>query len=306
MVLTDSLTQKTALTLKSRDGYPLGVTRFGEFTKGVVVLGGATAVPQRFYQAFAEYLASRGLGVITFDYRGIGDSRRPGSLKGFEADYLDWAQLDFGAVLDHALTLAPTWVVGHSFGGHAFPLTGVANLTQGLWTFATGAGWHGYMPWTEWPKVLAFWNVLGPLAVARAGYLPAKSLGLGEDLPKGVYEQWRHWCRFPNYWFDDQEHQMQQAFSDVRVDVKGTNSVDDTWATPASAQAFLSHYTNASLTLETLNPKTLGFRSIGHMGYFRRQVGAWLWPRIAEWALGISPQPSRGVVKSSPSANANV
>ncbi len=41
-----------------------------------VLLCTATGVPQRFYVAFARWLAQQGLDVLTFDYRGIGASLR--------------------------------------------------------------------------------------------------------------------------------------------------------------------------------------------------------------------------------------
>lgn len=52
----------------------------------VAVIGSATGVSQHFYGSFATYLASKqGTGdacvVVTFDFRGTGDSR-PQSLKG--------------------------------------------------------------------------------------------------------------------------------------------------------------------------------------------------------------------------------
>ena len=41
-------------------------------------------MPLRIYRGFASYLAGRGCAVLTYDYRGTGDSR-PTSLAGFKA-----------------------------------------------------------------------------------------------------------------------------------------------------------------------------------------------------------------------------
>ena len=47
---------------------------------------------------FACFLQRQGFGVVTFDYRGIGDSRPP-SLKGCSAQMHEWGQQDIAGVL---------------------------------------------------------------------------------------------------------------------------------------------------------------------------------------------------------------
>lgn len=271
-------------TVTTADGYAIGA-RVWEPNPGgaVIVVAGATAVPQRFYERFARFMSVQGFNVITFDYRGIAESKH-GPLKGFNANYMDWAERDTEAVFNVALNIGPTLVVGHSFGGHAFGLVASSNKTLGLYTFATGAGWHGHMIPRARPKVLFMWNVLGPILTTARGYLPASSVGMGEDLPLGVYQQWRRWCKHPNYWFDDPEVDFEPRFAEVRVPIVAENATDDSWAPPNSARAFMSHYTNAPLSYRTLEPSAIGERTIEHMGYFREHIGLKLWPRIVEWA----------------------
>ncbi len=256
----------TPFTIDATDGYPLAATRY-EAERGDrprVIVAGATGVPQRFYRRFAEFLAAAGHEVVTFDYRGIGASRR-GSLAGFQADFLTWAERDLEAVVSGSLATRPTAVVGHSFGGHAFGLLSKANETLGLYTFGTGAGWHGHMPVSERPRVLFFWNVLGPLATRTAGYWPASRFGMGEDLPLGVYQQWRRWCRYPSYFFEDQSLELERRFEAVRVPLVAVNAIDDQWAPPRSAKAFMEGYVNAPLDLRVIRPA----RPVGHLGYFK-------------------------------------
>lgn len=52
-------------------------------------------------------------------------------------------------------------------------------------------------------RVTIMWRVLGPLIVKAKGYLAWSLLGMGEDLPRDVFYQWRHWCQWPRYVFDD-------------------------------------------------------------------------------------------------------
>jgi len=273
-----------AFTLEALDGFPLGAVLYGTVTpaRPLVLVAGATGVPQGFYRRFAEHLVSHGYAVLTVDYRGIGRSRT-GPLRGFQADYLDWAEKDLAAVVGWALGQGPTAVVGHSFGGHAFGLLPRANDTLGLYTFGTGAGWHGYMPALEQPKVLFMWNVLGPLVTRVHGYLPSRYLGLGEDLPLGVYRHWREWCRNPDYWFSDPRYDMARRFAQVKAPVVAVNSVDDRWASPRSAAAFMAGYSGAPVELRTLTPSQVGLRRIEHMGYFRSLAREALWPDVLEW-----------------------
>src|SRR5918999_2179825 len=105
--------------LPANDGYMLAATLF--LPRGAkqqaILINSATAVPRKIYRAFATYLAGRGSVVLTYDYRGIGDSR-PASLKGFPATMSDWAALDVAATVSWMRGRykgLPLSVVGHSF-----------------------------------------------------------------------------------------------------------------------------------------------------------------------------------------------
>ena len=91
----------------------------------------ATAVPRKLYRGFAGYLAKRGCAVLTYDYRGTGDSRQraltgsnqPKSLVGFKASMSDWAAQDISAAvawMRERYKALPFAYVGHSFGARAY------------------------------------------------------------------------------------------------------------------------------------------------------------------------------------------
>src|SRR3546814_16319071 len=69
--------------------------------RGLVIIHAATGVLARYYHRYAEYLAGRGCDAITYDYRGIGDSRPP-RLKGCCDRGREWGTQAFAAVLDAA------------------------------------------------------------------------------------------------------------------------------------------------------------------------------------------------------------
>lgn len=273
------------LTLTAADGYELAALRYRspQPAKAHLVVGGATGVPQGFYKRFAEHAARRGFDVLTLDYRGIGGSAPP-SLKGFRMDYLDWGRLDLAAgVQAMRQDGVPLYLVGHSYGGHALGLLPRYDWVDGAWTFATGAGWHGWMPPLERLRVLFMWRVLGPVWTRMAGYLPWSRLGMGEDLPLDVYRQWRHWCRFPRYFFDDPRMAATTGrFDEVRFPIVAANALDDAWAPPASRDAFMAGYRNASVRAVTIDSRRAGLGPIGHMGYFRPKALP-LWNEALDW-----------------------
>jgi len=55
----------------------------------VVIINAATSVRCRYYFRFAAFLFGEGMDLITYDYRGIGESR-PATLRGFDAGWIDW------------------------------------------------------------------------------------------------------------------------------------------------------------------------------------------------------------------------
>src|SRR4051795_1809971 len=121
------------ITFPAADGYSLGATLYlpRGTRRNAVLINSATAVPRKLYKGFASYLARRGCAVLTYDYRGTGDSRqkspvgynKPRSLAGFKASMSDWAALEVtaavGGMRERYKTL-PLNYVGHSFGGQAF------------------------------------------------------------------------------------------------------------------------------------------------------------------------------------------
>jgi len=273
-------------TLHTADGYPLQAIHYAAAGKarGRLVVAGATGVPQRFYSRFAQFAVGQGIEVWTLDYRGIALSRPP-RLEKLRMNYLDWARQDLTALLAHVSASGdgPLWMVGHSYGGHAFGLLPGNDRVQRFATLATGAGWHGWMPPLERWRVRFMWYVLGPVIVRAKGYLAWSLLGMGEDLPRDVFYQWRHWCQWPRYFFDDPAMpEVSAQFARVQTPILAINASDDKWAPPASRDAFMAAYRNAPVQSLTIEPSSLGMPAIGHMAYFRPQANR-LWQLILDW-----------------------
>ena len=205
------------ITFPAADGYLLGATLFlpRGAKRHAVLINSATAVPRRIYKGFASYLARRGCAVLTYDYRGIGDSRQksltgynqPRSLVGFKASMSDWAALDVTAAvawMRERYKDLPLGYVGHSFGGQALGLLPNNTEVARALLIAAQAGYWKLMASPERYRVYALLNFVGTPLTRLLGYAPGWS-GLGEDLPKGVFEQWTGWVMSPRYLFDDRQ-----------------------------------------------------------------------------------------------------
>ncbi|MER2561001.1 MAG: alpha/beta fold hydrolase, partial [Myxococcaceae bacterium] len=137
----------TPIRISATDGYALGARRFGDQSAGpYVVIAGATAVKQAYYARFAAWLSLQGCTVLTFDYRGIGESR-PARLRGFEARLRDWGERDLEGVLRFALEdkgSRPLHVIGHSVGGQLLGLAASNGSIDRIVTVGSQSGYWGH------------------------------------------------------------------------------------------------------------------------------------------------------------------
>ena len=269
---TQTAFESTTIDFLAHDGYMLtGILYTPKTVKARIVVACATGVPQPFYRRFAEFSAAQGFEVLTFDYRGIHLSA-PKQLKDFQMSYLDWGEHDLTGAIDRLKSdNLPLFMVGHSYGGQALGLTRNHHKVSAMYCYGTGAGWHGFMPFKERVKVQVIWNIVFPPMVAIKGYLPWSKLNMGADLPKGVYQQWRKWCKNPTYFFaDPQQQDLHQRYAEVKTPIFSVAALDDDWALPQSRDSFMQHYRQAPMHYIDISAKDYELKAIGHMGYFRK------------------------------------
>jgi predicted alpha/beta hydrolase len=271
-----------SITLPAADGYALAGSLFapaGEPGR-VVLVAPATGVRRRLYAAFARHLAGRGMAVMTWDWRGIGDSRPP-RLRGFQATMLDWARGDLAGAIAWAGERYPgakLVAVGHSFGGQSIGLAPNAGRLDALVTVAAQSGWWGHWPARNRLAYAALWHLVMPGVARAVGYVPGW-MGIGEDLPGGVARQWAAWCRRREYLGDWSGH---AAF---RAPILSLSFSDDAYAPPAAVDALHRRYASAPVERRHVTPAEAGARRIGHFGFFRTGVTPTLWSDTADWLL---------------------
>lgn len=276
----------TDLTLSAPDGRALAATVFEPDgpTRAAVVMLNATGAPRRFYRHFAGFLATRGLAVLTFDYRGVAGSalERP---RRDEATMLDWAHLDARAAFGFAASRwpgVPRWVVGHSFGGQALGLIPEVADLEGAVIVSSGVGDMRRFPWRFRLRHEPGLRWLVPIVVRLFGYVPSW-LGLGENLPRGVMSQWRRWCLTRDY-IRGALGVANTQYDQVCLPIVHYEITDDDWAPRPATARLQSWYTSAQIEVRRVAPADVNQRRLGHFGFFRRG-GEGFWPGVVEFFL---------------------
>jgi predicted alpha/beta hydrolase len=283
------------ITFPATDGYPLGASLYlpRGAKRHAVLINSATAAPRKIYKGFASYLASRGCVVLTYDYRGIGGSRqqaaaghhRPRSLAGFNASMSEWAARDVTAAvawMRQRYNDFPLNYVGHSFGGHALGLLENNTEVSRALLIAAQAGTWKLMTSPERYRVYVAMNFIGTPLARMIGYVPGW-IGIGEDLPKGVFLQWVRWVMSERYLFDDPDLPALANFRNYRGALRALCLSDDPWSTPPAVELLCSGFTAVTPDIATISPADAGVAKIGHFGFFRPQHRDTLWRGAAEW-----------------------
>ncbi len=269
------------IRIPARDGFELAATLFGDGNADtVIVISSATAVPRRFYRHYAEFLVNEGFDVITYDYRGVGESR-PKSLKGFDAKMRDWGMLDMAGVVDWAKSEMPAdrlFMVAHSVGGQVAGMLDNSEAIDGMVTFSSQSG-HWLKQGAEQKIMVGIHaHITLPLLSTFYGYMPWSKLG-GEDLPKGAAMEWARWCRSPGYLLDDDSLPLDR-YGTFDAPILAYSIEDDKWGTPRSVDAMMGAYPNVQR--RHIIPEQHELRGLGHFGYFRPTSAA-LWPDSVTW-----------------------
>ncbi|MEW6643665.1 MAG: alpha/beta fold hydrolase [Pseudomonadota bacterium] len=275
------------IVLPAGDGFSLAATLYMPRAPRhhAVLISSAAAVPRRFYRNFASYIAARGCVVMTYDYRGIGGSR-PKSLAGFKATMAEWADKDAAcavAWMRQRYESLPLGYIGHSFGGQALGLLpNNAEVARALLVAAQAPFWKLF-PAPENYRVFALVNFGRPIA-RLMGYVPGR-IGLGEDMPRDVFLQWRKWLMSERYYFDDPSLAGLANYGNYRHPLMALCVSDDAWAPRAAVDLLCAGFTATAPQVVTITPAEAGAKAIGHFGFFRPEHRERLWQPAVDWLL---------------------
>ncbi|WP_203293372.1 serine aminopeptidase domain-containing protein [Maricaulis parjimensis] len=279
------LIQENEIRFDARDGYSLsGRILAPDNPKAAVLISSGTGFPKGFYRKIAAQGAEQGFACLIYDYRGVAGSA-PDRLRGFQADILDWARLDFPAALDRAADLAPgkpVFTLGHSVGGHLVGFADNADRARAHAFVCCGSGYWGSHDPAYIPRALLFWLGIGPLNLALKGHIAEGGLWGGTALPKPVFQQWRNWA-FRKRYFGDLLGEIEGSrFDTLTTPIRNYTFTDDQLASERSAREMMSLYSAANPEIVRLSPQDVGARKVDHAGAFSREA-AGFWPLPFEW-----------------------
>ena len=147
---------------------------------------------------------------------------------------------------------------------------------------AAQAGYWKLMAAPERYRVYADAEFCRPAADPRCS-ATCRAGAVGEDLPKGVFQQWARWVMSPRYFFDDPKLPALENFANYTGALRALCLTDDPWATRPAVELLCSGFTAIRPEIITVTPADAGVAKIGHLGFFRPEHRDTLWRGAAEW-----------------------
>ncbi|EFF82364.1 hydrolase, alpha/beta domain protein [Acinetobacter haemolyticus ATCC 19194] len=263
--------------ISCKDGYQLAAQFYPTQQKDInalpILICPATGITKTFYHAFAEWLSQQGYNVLSFDFRGIGESLH-GALKDSTASINDWGMLDIPAAIETLLkrtNAEKVIIVGHSTGGQ---LLGITPNYHKVAKVLAIAGSTGHIKGLKGKtKLLApvMFNVIFPISSLFKGYGATQFIGMGENLPKNVAKQWAEFCSKPGYVMNAVGKSIFEDYhQEIQCPITSFWASDDEIATHTNVKDLLRLYPNAKTKLVELNPQKHGYKQIGHMLMFKK------------------------------------
>ncbi len=287
--LPSSNASNPTVSIRCEDGVVLGGHFWRSETErpdGSVIVNPATGVLARYYHRYAQFLARHGFDVLTFDYRGIGQSR-PQQLRGAGYRWRDWGERDFDAALrwmaKHRRN-GPLTVVGHSIGGFLPGLAESAPMIDRMLTVGAQYAWWGDYMASRRLALLFKWHVAMPMVTAACGYFPGRRLGWLEDLPKGVANEWsfRGRCFERSHPAGERQAALRRMAA-VKAPILAVVVSDDELGTIPAVHRALNYYKGAQRMSVLLHPADFGRDAIGHFGLFHDRYTDSFWTDTLSW-----------------------
>ncbi len=105
---------------------------------------------------------------------------------------------------------------------------------------------------------------------------------MGENLPKGVGQEWCEYCSKGGYAINAIGKTVFDDFhAEIQSPITAIHATDDEIATLHNVKDLLRTFPNSPSQIVTLAPKAYGLRSIGHMEMFKPSHQQ-LWTVIAD------------------------
>jgi len=263
----------------AKDGYTLHGAIFSKIedvrdTSRVLIIGSAFGVPYQYYKHIAGFFAENGILVLVYDYRGISHSQ-DGNMPTKKILMQHWGQLDLEAAIKFVKTrYNPKTLsyLGHSAGGQILGLAPSSNAFDNVILAASGVG-----SWHLWPghkkyMLATVWYLIFPIVIACqfGDYFKSKLLG-PIAVPKNAVKQWLKWARSSDYLFTKKHALDISGYEKINAEILGITITDDWYAPKEARDGLLKHYRSAKKKNIDISPQSIGLKSIGHFGLFKKK-----------------------------------
>ena len=262
------------LFLKTHDQFPLKITLFEPQVSNqkILLLNAATGVKQTVYYSFAKFLQENGFTVITYDYRGIADSK-PESLKNFDASMRIWGTVDFKTVTDFIGAKYPNYTrfcLGHSVGALIIGMNEDSKYFEKFIFVGTQDAYIGNLSLQVALTAVLGFGIALPVLTTLLGYFPANIFGLGADLPKGVAYDWRTLILNKKSTARLYEKIDTDFSKNLIQETLIIHAEDDHWVTKKGMDNLMKNvYPNLKKTFREIKTSESQQGEIGHINFFR-------------------------------------
>lgn len=274
------------LILKTPDHFPLSVKIFEpEMSNGkLLLINSATGVKQQIYFSFAKYLAEKGFTVITYDYRGIGESK-PKKMNGFKASMRIWGTVDFKTVtnfIKKEYAGFDKFCLGHSVGALILGMNADSQIFKKFIFVATQDAYLGNLNFKVAVAGLLGFGIALPIMTHFLGYFPANRFGLGESLPKGVAFDWQTLIlnkKSTKRLYETNEADFSKNLYQPTFII---HAEDDSWVTQKGMRNLMkTTYPHLKTTYREVKISESDKGEIGHVNFFR-SFNRGLWKIVLE------------------------
>jgi predicted alpha/beta hydrolase len=278
--------EELKIKIECEDGFKLAGTLFKpKKISAALMIAPATGIKKEFYSAFANYLAENGFATLTFDNRGIGESKG-NSINASNASLTNWGELDMTAALEFLKSEFPNTdyhLIGHSAGGQLVGLMKNAKEIKSMFNFASSSGSLHYSKYPFKLKSSFFLNFYIPVSNLIFGHTKSQWVGMGEPLPKNVGKEWAKWCNGKGYIKVDLDTKIKEhLYNELNFNTLWVHAIDDEIANYENVKDMIRVHPNIKSTILTLSPKEYGFKDIGHMKFFSKRRKE-LWSLATKW-----------------------
>ena len=262
------------LFLKTSDHNLISVTVFEPQNPNgkLLLINSATGVKQQVYFSFAKYFAENGYTAITYDYRGIGDSK-PKKMNGFHATMRIWGTDDFKTVTDFIKKNYQNhqkFCLGHSVGALIIGMNENAHIFDKFIFVATQDAYIGNLKANIAASAVLGFGIAVPLTTKFFGYFPAHRFGLGESLPKGVAYDWRTLILNKKSTSRLYEKIATHFSKDLKQETFIIHAEDDPWVTMKGMENLMNNvYPHLKKTYREIKVSDSEKGEIGHINFFR-------------------------------------